>query len=480
MTAPSIEMSTPPKSIAEPIPFKSPTDPLPWAVQVENVSKAYDIYLNDRARLLEFFGNRTHHQQHWALQNIDFEVSEGQSFGIIGANGAGKSTLLKCLAGITQPSTGVIKTRGELATLLDLGLGFHQHFSGRENIHMSCALLGLSPEETEALVPNIIQFAEIGDYIDYPVRTYSAGMNLRLGFAIAAHSPADVFLIDEVLAVGDQRFQRRCIHKIEEFLKAGRTLILVSHDLHAIRSLCTHALWLDQGQIKIEGESKYVVDQYLDMDRSIQHNPVRQQQRPNITPAPDVELPFDTDITDNELLNRLRQSLHLPNPASHFCPQETTAYDTVDGDRPVVQGTGEVRIIRVQLLDGDAEPRARFKTGDDLIVAVTFRTTEPVPRPIFGVALFRNDGTYIHGPNTRFDDVLDRDFHGVYTFFIQWRQIQLLSGTYRLSIAVFDQHHLKPHIWHNQLYDLEIVSDLHDHGMIMLDHAWGLLSHHEE
>ena len=210
---------------------------------------------------------------------------------------------------------------------------------------MSCALLGLSPEETEALVPDIIQFAEIGPYIDYPVRTYSAGMNLRLGFAIAAHSPADVFLIDEVLAVGDQRFQRRCIQKIEEFLEAGRTLILVSHDLHAIRSLCSHALWLDQGQLKLEGESKFVVDQYLDMDRNTQHKPVRQQHRPNITPAPEIEIPFDTDITDTELLNRLRKNLHLPNPASHFTPQETSAYDTVDGDRPVVQGTGEVRII---------------------------------------------------------------------------------------------------------------------------------------
>lgn len=472
-------MSSTPDSRPTPLPFVGSSPPSQWAVQVENLSKAYDIYLNDRARLLEFFGNRTHHQKHWALQNIDFEVEPGQSFGIIGANGAGKSTLLKCLAGITPPSTGNIKTKGELATLLDLGLGFHQHFSGRENISMSCALLGLSPEETEALVPDIIQFAEIGDYIDYPVRTYSAGMNLRLGFAIAAHTPADIFLIDEVLAVGDQRFQRRCIQKIETFLSEGRTLILVSHDLHAIRSLCSHALWLDQGQIQLQGESKYVVDHYLDMDRSIQHKPIRQQPTPQLTKTETIELPFDTDISDDGLLNRLRQNLHLPNPESHFKPQETTAYDTVDGDVPVVQGTGEVRIIRVQLLDGDAEPRDRFKTGDDLIVAVTFRTTEPVPRPIFGVAIFRNDGTYVHGPNTRFDGVLDRDFHGVYTFFIQWRQLPLLSGTYRLSIAVFDQHHLKPHIWHNQLYDLEIVSDLHDHGMILLDHAWGLLTHHE-
>ena len=156
---------------------------------------------------------------------MSFKVKHGQSFGIIGPNGAGKSTLLKLIAGITRPTKGELRVRANLSTLLDLGLGFHHTFSGRENIRMNCALLGMTPAQIEESMSDIIAFAELGDFIDYPVRTYSAGMNLRLGFSIAVHAPADVLLVDEVLTVGDQYFQRRCVEKIEEFLEDGKTII---------------------------------------------------------------------------------------------------------------------------------------------------------------------------------------------------------------------------------------------------------------
>ena len=154
-----------------------------WVVSARDVGKRFDIYTNDRGRLYEFFGRRSHHDEHWALQNVTFEVKRGRSFGIIGPNGAGKSTLLKLMGGITRPTVGEIRVRAKLSTLLDLGLGFHQNFSGRENIRLNCALLGMSPQETNDRIPAIIAFAELGEFIDYPVRTYSAGMNLRLGFS---------------------------------------------------------------------------------------------------------------------------------------------------------------------------------------------------------------------------------------------------------------------------------------------------------
>jgi hypothetical protein len=157
----------------------------------------------------------------------------------------------------------------------------------------------------------------------------------------------------------------------------------------------------------------------------------------------------------------------------------TQPYDVVDGDVPVVQGTGEIRVMDVKVLDGRGHARTRFQTGEDLVVAVTFRTSEPVDRPIFGVAIFRSDGVYLHGPNTRYDRVLDGKYHGIYTFFIQWRKLPLLTGRYRLSVAVFDKGHLKPHVWHNQLYDFEVSSDLEDHGTVIMDHAWGLVTHLE-
>ncbi len=455
----------------------------PWVLKAEDVSKKFEIYINDRNRVYEFFGNRKHHQEHWALKNISFEVLKGQSFGIIGPNGAGKSTLLKLIAGITRPTEGLLKVRANLSTLLDLGLGFHHTFSGRENIRMNCALLGMEAEEIEDAVPNIISFAELGDFIDFPVRTYSAGMNLRLGFSIAVHAPADVLLVDEVLTVGDQYFQRRCVKKIEEFLDKGKTIILVSHDLHSVRSLCDKVLWLEKGSIKSLGPAKDVVDSYLDVERSrVTEKQVVAGPFIGSTRRPPAQMPKDykSTIEDVDLKTAIINAVQLEEPEKHFVQMETEAYDVVDGEQAIVQGSGEIRFIKVQILDTECRPRTRFSSGEDMIVAVTFRTTEEVPRPIFGVAIFRGDGVYVHGPNTRFDHVLDGNYNGVYTFFIRWKSIPLLSGTYRISIAVFDQNHLKPHIWHNQLYDFEIYAEAEDHGLTMLDHDWGLITHLEE
>ena len=230
-------------------------------VSAHNISKQFQIYLNDRSRFFEFFGRRKRHDTHWALKDVSFEVPRGGTFGIIGANGAGKSTLLRLIAGISEPSQGALQVRGSFSSLLDLGLGFHPTFTGRQNIQLNCALLGMKPKEVEARIPEMIAFAEIEEFIDYPVRTYSSGMALRLGFGIAAHLDTDLFLIDEVLAVGDQYFQRKCIRKIEQFVEAGKSIVLVSHDLHAIRNLCDTVMWLDHGEVKAVGPARQVVEQ---------------------------------------------------------------------------------------------------------------------------------------------------------------------------------------------------------------------------
>jgi lipopolysaccharide transport system ATP-binding protein len=463
------------------------SDPTPpvvddWVVRADGLGKRFDIFLNDRSRLYEFFGNRTHHAEHWALKDVNFTVRRGRSFGVIGPNGAGKSTLLKIIGGITRPSVGKLHVRASLSTLLDLGLGFHQDFTGRQNIRLNCSLLGMQDEEVDGRIPEIIRFAELGDFIDLPVRTYSAGMNLRLGFAIAAHTDADVFLVDEVLAVGDQYFQRRCIRKIEEFLTQGRTILLVSHDLHSVRSLCDEALWLDQGEVRALGPAREVVDRYLDIER--ERAAGKKTRQVHAFPAKSTggaeNLRYTATVDDPALRSAVLAACRLPEADSLWAqPTPTEAFDVVDGDTPVVQGTGEVRILAVHILDGAGRPRERFRTREDLVVAVTFRTTEPVERPIFGVAIFRGDGVYIHGPNSRFDNVLDGTYFGIYTFFIRWKALPLLSGRYRLSVAVFDKSHLKPHVWHNQLYDFEVAAEVEDHGAVLLEHSWGLITHVE-
>ncbi len=454
-------------------------------VQAVGVGKRFQIYLSDRNRFFEFFGRRKHHEDHWALRDVSFTVKRGRSFGIIGANGAGKSTMLKLISGISEPTVGQLTVRARLSTLLDLGLGFHANFTGRENIYLNCSLLGMRRDEVEQRIPDIIAFAELGEFIDYPVRTYSAGMSLRLGFAIAAHMDSDVFLVDEVLAVGDAYFQRKCVHKIEEFMEAGRTIILVSHDLHAIRSVCQDVLWLDHGEVRAFGPARQVVERYLDIQRE------RTSRREGVAPGPrpvqvgDVpqELPpagYRATVDDPILRRAVMSACLLPEAGEIWAQTRgTEQYDHYDGDTPVVIGSGEVRVLNVQLLDGRGHPRTRYRTGEGMIVAVTFRTTEPVVEPIMGIAVHRNDGIYVYGPNTRFDGVLAGTFHGIYTYFLHYPDLPLLSGRYRVSVAVFDRNHIKPHVWHNQLYDFEVAQEVEDHGLVQLQHAWGLITHVE-
>ncbi|MCB9763448.1 MAG: ABC transporter ATP-binding protein [Alphaproteobacteria bacterium] len=460
-------------------------------IEAARVSKRFRIYLNDRSRFFEFFGRRRHHQEHWALREVSFRIQRGRSFGVIGANGAGKSTLLKLIAGISEPTTGALTVRAPISTLLDLGLGFHANFSGRENIFLNCSLLGMTRAEIEERIPDIIAFAELGEFIDYPVRTYSSGMALRLGFAIAAHMDSEVFLVDEVLAVGDQYFQRKCVGKIEEFLGMGRTIVLVSHDLHAIRSLCDEVLWLDRGEVRAVGPAREVVERYLDLDRALSAGgrrpglaPLPGGRPPHAAPAPLPEAPapqsvrYQATVDDPEIRRVVTRACAMPDAeqiwARAVAPQP---YETYDGDQAIMIGSGEVRVLAVRLLDGHGQPRQRFRSGEPMTVAVTFRTTTPVERPVMGVAIHRNDGVYVYGPNTRFDGVLDGVYHGIYTYFIHYPALSLLAGQYQVSIAVFDKHHLKPHVWQNRLYDFEVAQDVEDHGLVQMAHAWGLLIH---
>ena len=449
-----------------------------WVVSARGVSKRFSIYKNDRGRMFEFFGRRTHHREHWALKNVDFQVERGRSFG----TSVRMALESRHSSSSSAASLGPQRARfasGPASTLLDLGLGFHQNFSGRENIRLNCALLGMSPAQIEERIPAIINFAELGEFIDYPVRTYSAGMNLRLGFSIAAHTDADVFLIDEVLAVGDQYFQRRCIDKIEEFLAAGKTIILVSHDLHSVRSLCDEVLWLEEGQVRAFGPAKQVVERYVDIERERSVGAEARKVRPFVAPLKTVPAPtYEATVDDPKLKSAILEAVRvhdLPELARQHTLTE--AYDVVDGDTPVVQGTGEVRVLDVQILDGDGRERERFQTGEDLVVAVTFKTTQPIDNPIFGAAIYHSDGVYVHGPNSKWDNVLEGTYHGVFTYFIQWKNLSLLAGRYRLSIAVFDQGLPQAVRLAQPARDFEVVTEIEDHGMVLMEHAWGLITH---
>jgi len=242
---------------------------MPAAVSFKGVSKRFTLH-HERPRTLQELaigllgGDKGRTEELWALKDVDFEVEQGETLGIIGPNGAGKSTILKLVAGIMRPTSGEIVVTGKVSPLLELGAGFHHDLTGRENIYLNAALLGVRERETKAKFQEIVEFAELERFIDVPLKHYSSGMYVRLGFAVAVNVDPGILLIDEVLAVGDEAFQRKCLAKTEEFQREGRTMIFVSHSLAAVKKLCNRALWLDKGCMRSIGAAEKVVDEYLE------------------------------------------------------------------------------------------------------------------------------------------------------------------------------------------------------------------------
>lgn len=236
-----------------------------YAIIVNNVSKKFKIYYDKPNTLKErlVFWNKTKLNYHQVLKNINLNIEKGETVALIGVNGSGKSTLLKLMTKIIYPTEGKIITNGKLTSLLELGAGFHPDFTGRENIYFNASIFGLSAAEIDARVQDIIDFSELGEYIDTPVRTYSSGMYMRLAFSVAINVDADILLIDEILAVGDQHFQEKCFAKLEELKNSNKTIVIVSHSLDAVKKLCNRGIWIYNGEVRKDGKISEVIDEYL-------------------------------------------------------------------------------------------------------------------------------------------------------------------------------------------------------------------------
>lgn len=284
------------------------------SIRVNNLGKAYKQYPTRWSRLAEwvlpFFGLR--HQLSWVLRDINFRVEPGEAVGIIGVNGAGKSTLLKLITGTAQPTTGNVAISGRVAAMLELGMGFHPDFTGRQNVFMAGQLLGLNVEEITALMPEIEAFAEIGDYIDQPVRVYSSGMQMRLAFSVATAKRPDVLIVDEALSVGDTYFQHKSFDRIRAFRKQGTTLLIVSHDKHAIQSICDRAILLNSGRLALEGEPEAVMDFYNAMLAERENQTVRQEKLDGDTTRT-VSGTGEATVVDVALLNEKRERVEVVN-----------------------------------------------------------------------------------------------------------------------------------------------------------------------
>jgi lipopolysaccharide transport system ATP-binding protein len=322
-------------------------------IVVSNLGKAYKQYPNRWARLREWItpGDRPRHQLKWVLQGIDFTVQPGQALGIIGINGAGKSTLLKLITGTTQATTGSVHMTGRVAAMLELGMGFHPDFTGRQNAYMAGQLLGMSGEDITRLLPEIQSFAEIGDYIDQPVRVYSSGMQMRLAFSVATAIRPDILIVDEALSVGDAYFQHKSFDRIREFRKQGTTLLIVSHDKQAIQSICDRAILLNAGHLAMEGPPEAVMDYYNAMLADHQNQVVRQ-----------------------EVLQ--------------------------DGKVQTISGTGEVTLENAELQDRQGLALEVVAVGQAVTLHIQAKCQQAVPELVIGYMIKDRLGQPIYGTNT--------------------------------------------------------------------------------
>ncbi|MEE9099456.1 MULTISPECIES: ABC transporter ATP-binding protein [Pseudomonas] len=330
-------------------------------ISVSGLGKAYKQYPTRASRMLEWlWPARPRHSLHWILQDLDFEVEAGEAIGIVGVNGAGKSTLLKMIAGTTQATTGRIHVEGRVAALLELGMGFHPDFTGRQNVIMAGQLLGLSVEEIHGLMPDIERFAEVGDAIDQPVRTYSSGMQMRLAFSVATARRPDVLIVDEALSVGDAYFQHKSFERIRSFRRSGTTLLIVSHDRSAIQSICDRALLLNGGKLVMQGNPEAVMDYYNALLAERERSTVRQ-----------------------EML--------------------------ADGKVRTISGSGEAAILGVRLLDETGKEQDLVEVGQPVQIEVEVEVREPVERLVLGFMIKDRFGQPMYGINThRMQQALER------------------------------------------------------------------------
>lgn len=385
------------------------------AIAADNLSKSYRIYAKPADRLRELLFRRKRHQDFWALKQVSFAVPRGSMFGIIGENGSGKSTLLQIIAGTMQPTSGTKLIQGRVAALLELGSGFNPEFTGRENAHLNSSILGLDNGEIARRMPEIERFAEIGDFMDQPVKTYSSGMYVRLAFAVSINVDPEILLVDESLAVGDIYFQQRCIRKIRQLKQDGKTIVLVSHDTAAISNLCDAALWLEHGEVRDCGQTDRVVSGYV-AAMAQRKDPYANEHAPRATEASSVELQGapDEDLVVSTLRNVDRR-----------------------------WGNRQAEILGVKLIDPSGQPCDSIYHDEIVTLRVSAQFHRPFDRPLIGFILRNRLGEDICGINSSAQGVVlpPAAAEQVCTVDFTLKIPPLHPGNYHFTVAVGNGTH---------------------------------------
>lgn len=389
---------------------------------IDHLVKSFRIHQQRTNSLKELIAarGRNRYEEFVAVDDVTFEVREGEVFGVIGQNGSGKSTLLKCMAGILQPNAGTVKVSRRMGALLELGAGFHPELTGRENIYLNAAILGMARKEIAVRFDDIVDFSGLHTFIDQPVKTYSSGMYVRLAFAVAINVDPQLLIVDEILAVGDVSFQRRCMEKFVEFRNEGRTIVLVTHDLGSVKNLCDRAIWLEHGKVVDQGDPAALVDTYTE---------------------------------------------RMLGAAAH----------STDGTSR--RGSGEVQITTVEMFVGDdVTPVRRCRTGDRVRLRLGYQADKAVPQPVIGIEIEALGGTTVTAPTTRDVGLVPTTMRGSGVVEVVLPRIDLLPGTYDLhtSITDFNRAHVYDHLHLAMRFDVMTGKPYETGGLVTMRPEWKL------
>jgi ABC-2 type transport system ATP-binding protein len=391
----------------------------PAAVAVVDVSKKFRLFKerNNTLKGTVMRGRRVVAEDFWALRNVSFEVYEGETFGLIGENGSGKSTMLKCLTRILRPNSGTVVVNGKVSALLELGAGFHPELTGRENVFLNGAILGLPQKELRNRFDEIIDFAGVGEFIDEPVKNYSSGMYVRLGFSVAINVDPDVLLVDEVLAVGDEAFQRKCNEKFAQLRTQGKTIVLVSHSLGSVQNMCHRVAWFSHGHLMQVGPPKEVIEAYTET------------------------VQIDHQVDD-------------------------------EGHRR--WGSGEGRIVAVELLDSRGAPTTKLHGGDGAVARLHYEMDEAIERPVFQLTIQTLEGFVVSAPKSRDVDCVPEKLQGAGYVDVTFQSLPLLPGTYDLTVSLTDYSSLHAYdVRANVLrFDIDRGTFKDEGGVVGLGGTW--------
>lgn len=410
-------------------------------IKVDNIFKSYKMYNSPHDRLKEALSirKRKYHKDFYAVNDVSLSIKKGETVGLIGKNGSGKSTLLKIITGLTTPNQGNVSIDGSISALLELGAGFNPEFTGVENIYLNGSIKGIPKEVIEAKKEDIIRFADIGDFINQPVKSYSSGMFARLAFSVAVNFEQEILLVDEVLAVGDMAFQLKCMDKMKEIKKNGVTIIFVSHDIYSIKNFCDRVVWMKDGKIEAEGDTHIITQAYEDY-----------MKLGNLSEA--LEIKKNSEVGTKESLSEI-----------------TNIENNVDLNDILT-------INKVYPINHKGEKDCDLYSGEDFTISVEYTLRGDFPGIVGGVAIFDNEHNYVCGLNTKLDNFIIPREPGVYTLYIKYPKCNLLSGTYFLDVGFMESSAIKILDYKAKDYQIKIIeSEYKAEGIFNLEHQWGVI-----